>query len=155
MASQSIRSAEGYFQFLLENQVLGHVKTALRKTLAADEKQMGRERKVSTVQFVADSLVRHLRRLLELEDDEEVDPAEQGKPHLAEKVAVLQREHDEFRRVLDHLAQGVARIGSENEPDFVAFCEELTAFLNHLDRHEAAESDLLQQLHNADEGGEG
>jgi hypothetical protein len=144
------------YQFTVENQVLDHVKTALRKTLASDEDRMGLERKVSTVKFVAESLVRHLVRLLDMEDaDEAADPIGEAKPHLAEKVAALQLDHSQFRSILQEIGDQVAGITADNEPHFDAFCKDLLAFLDRLDQHEARELAVLQELHNSDEGGEG
>jgi len=145
-----------FYQFTVENQVLDHVKTALRKTLASDEDRMGLERKVSTVKFVTESLVRHLHRLLDLEDETEAaDPIEESKPHLADKVAALQLEHSQIRAVLGEMSEQVSGITQDNEPHFNAFCKDLLSFLDRLDKHEAAELAILQELHNSDEGGEG
>jgi hypothetical protein len=155
MTIETTKSDARYYQFTVENQVLDHVKTALRKTLASDEDRMGLERKVSTVKFVTESLVRHLRRLLDLEDEEGFDPTETTKPHLAEKAAALQREHEQFREHLNRLGQSVAHITPDDEPHFNALCADLLALLDRLDKHEAAELQVLQELHNSDEGGEG
>jgi len=145
-----------FYQFTVENQVLDHVKTALRKTLASDEDRMGLERKVSTVKFVTESLVRHLYRLLDLEDETEAaDPIEELKPHLADKASALQFEHGQFRAILREMSDQVRGISSDNEPHFDGFCRDLLAFLDRLDQHEARELAILQELHNADEGGEG
>ena len=145
-----------FYQFTVENQVLDHVKSALRKTLASDEDRMGLERKVSTVKFVTESLVRHLYRLLELEDETEAaDPTAELKPHLAEKASALQFEHGQFRAILQEMSDQVSGISAENEPHFDAFCRDVLAFLDRLDQHEARELAILQELHNAEEGGEG
>jgi len=157
MTTQTPTSTEArLYQFTVENQVLDHVKTALRNTLASDEEKMGLERKVSTVKFVAESLIRHLIRLLDLEDETEAaDPIEESKPHLADKVTALQTEHCQFRGILTEMREQVSGISSDNEPHFEAFCKDLLGFLDRLDRHEEAELAMLQELHNSDEGGEG
>src|SRR5688572_18600921 len=129
MSTQPVAHSDArYYQFTLENQVLDHVKTALRKTVAADEDRLGLERKVSTVKFVTESLVRHLHRLLDLEDEDQIDP-EVIKPHLTEKANSLEREHTDFRQQLNHLSETVAEISADNEPYFDAFCRDLVAFL--------------------------
>ena len=150
------KSDAHFYQFTVENEVLNFVKIALRNTLAADEDRMGLERKVSTVKFVAESLVRHLMRLLELEDDAEAaDPMPEAKPHLADRAAALQAEHSQFRVILEEMGDQAAALSADHEPQFDAFCAELTSFLDRLDQHEAAELAVLQELHNSDEGGEG
>jgi len=152
----STHSDARFYQFTVENQVLDHVKTALRKTLASDEDRMGLERKVSTVKFVTESLVRHLIRLLDLEDETEAaDPIEESKPHLSDKAAALQFEHGQFRAILREMGDQVRGISPDNQPHFDAFCRDLLAFLDRLDQHEARELAILQELHNAEEGGEG
>lgn len=157
MTTQATEHSDArFYQFTVENQVLDHVKAALRKTLDSDEDRMGLERKVSTVKFVTESLVRHLIRLLDLEDDtEESDPIEESKPHLSDKTAALTDEHAQFRAILNEMSDQVAGISSGNEPHFDAFCKDLLAFLDRLDQHEARELAVLQELHNSDEGGEG
>jgi hypothetical protein len=155
--TQTTTSSEArLYQFTVENQVLDHVKTALRKSLASDEDRMGLERKVSTVKFVTESLIRHLIRLLDLEDETEGDdPIEESKPHLADKTATLQTDHGQFRAILNEMRDQVAGISAANEPHFDSFCKELQSFLDRLDKHEEAELAVLQELHNSDEGGEG
>jgi hypothetical protein len=157
MSTQAtVHSDARFYQFTVENQVLDHVKAALRKTLASDEDRMGLERKVSTVKFVTESLVRHLIRLLDLEDETEAaDPIEESKPHLSDKAAALKFEHGQFRAILREMSDQVAGISPDNEPHFDAFCGELLAFLDRLDQHEARELSILQELHNSEEGGEG
>jgi hypothetical protein len=142
-----------YYQFTLENQVLDHVKKALRNTLSADAELMGMERKVSTVQFVTESLARHLERLLDLEGL--LDPSEITRPQLAERARGLQAEHIRIREMLMNLSEAAAELSTEQEPYFKAYCRNATAFLDQLDRHEQAEMSMLQQLYNDDEGGEG
>src|SRR5688500_9196407 len=157
MSTQATTHSDArFYQFTVENQVLDYVKTALRKTLASDEEKMGLERKVSTVKFVAESLIRHLIRLLDLEDETEAaDPMEECKPHLADKAVALQTDHGQFRAILTEMREQVAGISADNEPHFDGFCKELLVFLDRLDKHEEAELAVLQELHNSDEGGEG
>jgi hypothetical protein len=144
------------YQFTIENQVLDHVKTALRSTLQADAERMGLAQKVSSVQFVAASLHRHLERLLDLEDEVGlVDREDLDRPHLAEKVNGLQREHVEFRRRLHELSQAAHELSPAEEVYFHAYCRNTLHFLDQLDLHERAEMALLQQVYNDDVGGEG
>ena len=151
-----MQSDARYYQFTIENQVLDHVKKALRNTLTADAERMGVDRKVSAVRFVTESLARHLERLLDLEDEVGlVDPREVDKPHLVERASILQREHTSIRSMLLNLSEAAAELGTEQEPYFQAYCRNAIAFLDQLDRHEQAEMSILQQIYNDDEGGEG
>ena len=152
----SISTEAKFYQFTIENQVLDHVKLALRNTLTSDTERMGLERKVSTVKFVTESLHRHLERLLDWEDEAGlVDPNELDKPHLIEKAGLLQREHQKIREMLNSLASTVAELTPEEETYFDAYCRDALAFLDQLDRHEKSEMLVLQQIYNDDEGGEG
>ncbi len=144
------------YQFTVENLILDDVKNALRRSLASDEDRLGAERKISMVKFVTESLVRHLRRLLELEDEAEAaDPIAEFKPHLADKATALQNDHCQFRTMLDELSEQVENLVPGNETYYSAFSREMLAFLDRLDEHEQAELEMLQEVHNSDEGGEG
>jgi hemerythrin-like domain-containing protein len=145
-----------FYQYTVENQVLDHVKRALRNTLTSDTERMGLERKVSSVRFVTESLERHLQRMLDFEDEVGlVDPLEANKPHLVEKAASLQREHEQIRLLLQDLSEAAANLTSAEETYFHAFCQHAASFLNTLDKHENQEIEVLQQIYTDDEGGEG
>jgi hemerythrin-like domain-containing protein len=108
------------------------------------------------VKFVSESLIRHLYRLLDLEDETEAaDPISECKPHLAERANALQLEHAQFRAILQELSEQAEELSPENEVHFQAFCTDAIKLLDRLDAHEQAELAMLQELHNSDEGGEG
>ena len=141
---------------LIELQENSRKAAGLDPALASDEERMGLERKVSTVQFVTESLNRHLQRMLDWEDEAGlVGTEELDKPHLIEKAAALRKDHQQIREMLASLAEAAADLRPEEEPYFQAFCRNANAFLDQLDLHEKAEMLVLQQIYNDDEGGEG
>lgn len=143
-------------QTLLEHRTLEYVKEALRVTVDWDIDSVGAERKLSSALFIVESLHRHLLRLMSLEETGGyMHAAIEEKPHLAEQIERLRADHDVFRRDLlalhDRLADQQA-LATESLP---AICEDLVAFLDHLDRHDRQETDLIQAAFCEVEGGEG
>ncbi len=140
----------------MEHQILDHVKAALRVTLGWQVPTVGLARKLSSVQFTLKSFQRHLERLMDIEErDGYMDFVIDTKPQLAERVEHLRREHDQFRLEIHHLVPQV-EVLTEFQPDlFKQLCEDITALLEHVDRHDLEEVELLQESLLFDEGGEG
>src|SRR5690606_19617227 len=85
----------------MEHQILDHVKQALRVTLQWKAPAFGLSRKISSVQFTTKSFMRHLQRMMDLEEDEGyMDAVRQQKPNLEPRVQRLQQQHDEFRELM-------------------------------------------------------
>lgn len=147
-----------YYHYTLENQVLDHIKSALRQTLTADEDRLGLERKVSSVQFVTESLQRHLTRMLDIEEiDSLLNPSDlmlnpEDSADFAERARKLQDEHAQMRNSLEQLGHMAKELEPDNETLLEEFSHDLTIFLNRLDRHELAEQKFLQELYESDEG---
>lgn len=143
-------------QTLLEHRTLEYVKDALRVTVEWDIDSVGADRKLSSVLFIVESMYRHLLRLMSLEETGGyMHAAVEEKPQLAEQIERLRADHDIFRRDLLALHERLTShdvLPSESLP---AICEELMAFLDHLDRHDRQETELIQAAFYEDEGGEG
>lgn len=149
-------SSSTYYQFTVESEVLDHIKNALRGAIMSDGKRMGLDRKVSSVRFVAESLQRHLERLLDLEEEVGYQELlEEIKPHLHDRATLLLKEHMEIRKTLQAIAKMTPNLKPGDEPHFVHFCENVLALLDKVDRHERSERIILQELYCSDEGGEG
>ena len=85
----------------LEHQILDHVKQALRVTLQWKAPAFGLSRKISSVQFTTKSFMRHLERMMELEEVEGyMDAVRQQKPNMEQRVERLERQHEEFRELI-------------------------------------------------------
>lgn len=143
-------------QALLEHQILQHVKDALRLSLDWQDRSVGIDRKLSSVKFTAESLTRHLQRMMEMEEaGGYMALVAEEKPNLCNKVDSLKREHVEIRTALGRIMARLHLLrGTETAP-FQAVCEDLSGFLRRLDAHDCKERQLLQEVFTQDEGGEG
>jgi hemerythrin-like domain-containing protein len=143
-------------QALLEHQILQHVKDALRLTLDWEAKSVGIDRKLSSVKFTAESLTRHLQRMMEMEEaGGYMALVAEEKPNLCNKVDALKREHVEIRSMLGRIMAKLHLMPSNETAPFQSVCEDLLAFLRRLDAHDTKERQLLQDVFTQDEGGEG
>jgi hypothetical protein len=132
-------------QTLVEHQILAHVKDALRLTLETKVTSVSFERKLSSVHFMSESFHRHLERLLALEEDGGyLDLVRQNRPELLDRVVALRAEHAEFRHSLRQILQGLE--ASADDESFHGICHKLRDLLDRLDRHDAQEIDLLEQV---------
>jgi hemerythrin-like domain-containing protein len=152
----TMNASSDYYQFSVESAVLEHVKDALRTAIRSDTDRMGLSKKVSSVCFVAESLYRHLQRLLTLEEDVGyAELLEEIKPHLHDRATALLCEHHEIRNMLEHLISAQKTLRPEDERDFLDYCENVMALLDKIDRHETSERIILQEVYCSEEGGEG
>jgi hemerythrin-like domain-containing protein len=140
----------------MEHQILDHVKSALRVTLDWKAPTIGLPRKMSSVQFTAKSFMRHLIRMIDLEEqDGYMAEAREQKPHLEHRVQKLERQHAEFRRAIEDLEADVASLTALPEDEFEFVCSRIVELLDEVDEHDLEEIELLQDTLLCDEGGEG
>ncbi|BBO33945.1 hemerythrin domain-containing protein [Lacipirellula parvula] len=140
----------------LEHQILDHVKQALRVTLQWKAPAFGLSRKLSSVQFTTKSFMRHLDRMMELEEVEGyMEAVRHDKPNLEARVQRLELQHDEFRDLIEELQPEVAALAALPAARAQVVCHRLIDFLNRVDQHDADEIELLQQSLACDVGGEG
>jgi predicted nuclease with TOPRIM domain len=140
----------------VEHQILDHVKQALRVTLQWKAPAFGLSRKISSVQFTSKSFMRHLERMMELEEEEGyMEAVRHEKPNLEARVQRLELQHDEFRDLIEELQPEVAALTALPSARAQVVCHRLIDFLNRVDQHDADEIELLQQSLACDVGGEG
>jgi hypothetical protein len=140
----------------MEHKILDHVKSALRVTLDWKAPSIALNRKISSVQFTAKSFMRHLRRMMELEEqDGYMAVVVEQKPHLQHKVRKLERQHAAFRRLMEDLDPEVAALTALPEDEFEFVCSRIVELLDQVDDHDLEEIELLQETMLCDEGGEG
>jgi hypothetical protein len=140
----------------IEHQILDYVKSALRVTLAWRAPSVGLPRKMSSVQFTAKSFVRHLRRMMELEEhDGYMSIVLEEKPHLEHRVTRLQRQHEQLRSDLAELEPQLAGLTGLPNEEFEDICRRIFSVLDQVDQHDVDEIELLQDSLLCDEGGEG
>lgn len=143
-------------QALIENQILRHVKEALRISLGWKVGNVDLARKLSSVGFTTSSLARHLERVMALEEDGGyMEIVRELKPNLYSQVETLQAEHERFRRSIRAIMPQFDEITAASAEHFERLCGEVTNLLDELDSHERRETDLLQDVFLTDEGGEG
>lgn len=141
-------------QTLVEHEILQHVGRALEVSLDWKVAEVSFPRKLQSVRFTAQSFARHLERLLALEEDGGYMEAPQScKPHWAEAISALKRQHDGFRAQLDGLMPALEnpQIG---EASFDRLCHQLRGLLADLQAHHARENTLLMEMLYEEEGGE-
>ncbi len=144
-------------QAQIEDQALHHVMLALKTALAWQVSESGVGRKLSSVRFMAQSLERHLRRLMALEEDGGyLAVVTETKPCLSEKVAPLHADHLRFEETLDRLMGNLRQLQDHPQRDALDLaCHRLDTLIQEIDRHNRAEAALVQQVLCEDEGGEG
>lgn len=140
----------------VEHRVLEHIKQALRVTLDWDAPVVSLPRKLSSLQFTMKSFRRHLERVMTLEEEggylEEVAEA---KPNLQNRIESLIADHYRFRQRIREIVPQLDRLSEWQEAEFGELCSKIRRLLNDVDRHDAAEINLLQESMLMVEGGEG
>lgn len=153
MLRQTTESAAG--ASWLEHQILQHVKDALRVTIDWQAPAVSLPRKISSVRFTLKSFNRHIERLMALEEEGGyLSSVLEEKPYLQDRVDQLAFDHGRLRAKIRRIAPMLDELQEWQEADFERACEEIRKLLQDVDRHDAAEIDLLQELC-FDEGGEG
>jgi len=143
-------------QAMVEHAMLKHICNALRVTL--DWKVEGGDfsRHLSSLRFVAQSLQRHLDRMMALEEcDGYMDEVVETCPRLAEKVDALKQDHERFRQAVRRIVSRLDRLPSTDLAAFARTCDALRDLLERLDEHSATETTVIQEAYFQDEGGSG
>jgi len=140
----------------VEHKVLEHIKQALRVTLDWDAPVVSLPRKLSSLQFTMKSFRRHLERVMTIEEEGGyLDEVAEAKPNLQNRIESLIADHDRFRQRIGQIVPQLDGLSEWAEAEFGGVCVEIRRLLNDVDRHDAAEIDLLQESLLMDEGGEG
>ncbi len=140
----------------MEHQILDHVKQALRVTLHWRTPSVGLPRKLSSVRFTLQSFLRHLERLIDMEEqDGYMVVVSELKPNMQHWIEQLQHDHVQFRQQSKQLLQEVEEISEYQCEQFDQACQKIEDFLACVDQHDKKEIQLLQETLLCDEGGEG
>jgi uncharacterized membrane protein YccC len=143
-------------QAMVEHAMLKHICNALRVTL--DWKVEGDDfsRHLSSLRFVAQSLQRHLDRMMALEECEGyMDEVVEICPRLAEKVGALKQDHERFRQALSRILSRLDHLSPTDLAAFTESCGAMRDLLEKLDEHSATETVVIQEAYLQDEGGSG
>ena len=77
------------------------------------------------------------------------------KPNMVLRVERLEKDHTNFRNVMRDLLPIVEALNEYQDEEFENICDEISCFLEQIDRHDTEEVALLQEALMLDEGGEG
>jgi hemerythrin-like domain-containing protein len=143
-------------QVLVEHEVLAHIVSALRATV--DWKYQGADltRKIGSLRFVGQSLQRHLKHLMGLEEhDGYMSAILESHPELNDEVEALRQEHGQFRKALSRILTRLRLVKPTDHSNLAEISDELLALLKKLDEHSHKETGLIQHALLKEEGGEG
>jgi len=143
-------------QVLVEYQALGNIVSALRATVDWNYQGADFTRKIESLRFVSQSLQRHLKHLMGLEEEDGymVDVLT-SRPELKDEVEALRQEHVHFRTGLNRTLNRLKQVAPTDHATVTAISEDLLALLEKLDAHSHKETGLMQHALLTDEGGEG
>lgn len=140
----------------MEHQILDHIKQALRVTLDWKVPSVGAQQKLSSMHFTLKSFQRHLERLMSMEEENGyLRLVAEKKPNLSTRVERLEAEHQSFREAIDHLLPEMENLSTYDTDYFAEICRQIYSLLDHVDQHDHAEIELLNDAFLCDEGGEG
>jgi len=143
-------------QMLIEHELLRQIGASLRTILGWNPSVAGTFRRLDSLHFLVGSLYRHLDRLMSLEEQDGYMPQlTRRQPHLIEKVNRLRQQHDQFRKELGSLVQGLEPFPSDDALTVDLFGDRLDKFLMSVETHSTEEIRLVQEAYLRDEGGEG
>lgn len=140
----------------MEHQIFEHIKQALLVTLNWQAPSVSMPRKLSSLQFTIKSFQRHFDRVVSIEDEGGyMTDVLEYKPYLEERIGQLARDHVRFRDRLRQLIPELNDIKDWELPRFEQVGNTLRDLIADIDRHNAAEVELLQESMLVDDGGEG
>jgi hypothetical protein len=143
-------------QLLVEHQTLGHITSALRATIGWKYPATNLSRKLESLRFVGESFKRHLKHLMELEEQGGyMSVVVTSRPESKEEVEKLQGEHAQFRKSLTRILARLRAVAPADRDTLESISQDLLGLLEQLDAHGKREVDLLQDALLTDEGGEG
>jgi hemerythrin-like domain-containing protein len=143
-------------QVLVEHQILAHIASALRATLGWKHQGADLTRKIGSLRFVGQSLQRHLKHLMGLEEEDGyMSVILELHPELNDKVEALRQEHDQFRKGLNRILTRLRLVQPTDHLALAKISEDLLVLLKKLDEHSHKETGLIQRALLKDAGGEG
>lgn len=142
-------------QTKVESRALEHVTRALEVMLGWDVAGDGCVRKLASVRFFTEQYQRHLERLFALEEiGGYMESIPRLNPELANQVAELKREHEQFRAALRKTVLQIELASPERLEEFEVTCVDLRSTINHVLDHLRQENELLVESLHRDTGGE-
>ena len=133
-------------QMLLEHEVVARVADALRTAIGWGH-HAGAAQKLDSIRFLAESFQRHVERMLDLEEHGGyLELLGRSHPQLGSELDRLLREHDEFRRGIEHVLGEMQGFDASNPVELDTILDELTSLLARIDSHNKIEMSMLQEV---------
>jgi hypothetical protein len=143
-------------QVLVEHKILSHITSALRATIGWQYQRADLTRKIGSLRFVGQSLQRHLKHLMGLEEEDGyMTVILESHPELSDEIEALRQEHGHFRKGLARILTRLRRIQATDHVALAKTSDLLLALLEKLDEHSHKETGLIQHAYLKEEGGEG
>jgi hemerythrin-like domain-containing protein len=143
-------------QVLVEHKILAHITSALRATIGWAYQGTDLTRKIGSLRFVGQSLQRHLKHLMGLEEEDGyMSVILESHAELSDEIEALRQEHGQFRKDLSRILTRLRLVKPTDHLALAKISENLLALLEKLDEHSHKETGLIQHALLKDEGGEG
>lgn len=140
-------------QAMFEHSMLNHITGTLRAIMDWEPVGPHGSRKLSSLTFVAQSLERHLTRLMALEEqDGYMTAALKIAPHLAPQIDSLREEHGKFRSTVRTVVGRLETTKAGDQGGLEESCRTLSNLLSSVDSHSHRETALMQEAMLRDEG---
>lgn len=139
-----------------DQQVLEHMKNALRVVVEWQAPAVSLDRKRASVRATLEGFCQHLERLMEFEEQGGyLSVVADTRPNWHERVNQLREDHQELRQRIEHIVPQFAETISWDVETFGQTCSEISELLDRVDHHDRNEIALLQETMLNEEGGEG
>lgn len=140
-------------QALFEHELLAHIAGALRTTIDWTLRTQDSSDRLPSLRFIAQSFLRHLEHILELEERDGYMPVVDSRRHadLRQRILALRREHDYFRA---ELAGSVARLQNTSPADYLTIgevCHAMLALLDGINDHNQREMEIIELARERDQ----
>lgn len=139
-----------------DQQVLEHMKDALRVVVEWQAPAVSLDRKRASVRETLNKFCQHLERLMVFEEEDGyLNAVADTRPNWHEKVNQLREDHHELRQRINRLVPQFTETVSWSMETFDRTCSEISELLDRVDHHDRNEIALLQETMLNEEGGEG
>lgn len=143
-------------QTALEAGTMAQVANALRAAIEWRVKPKQLARKISSVRFVAQSFQRYLDRLFSLEEhDGYMSLVIDQLPNKASRIDELKAQHSEFRQTIRRITTHLDRLLPDERATFENLCRDLLDLIKKVEKHNARETSLLQEVFTQEDGSSG
>ncbi len=139
-----------------EQQILEHMKEALRVVVEWRAPLVSLNRKQASVRKTLKDFCYHLEQLMDFEEEDGyLSGVTAVRPNWYERMSQLRKDHQDLRQRISQLVPKVNETLSWSVETFDRTCSDISDLLDQVDRHDRNEIALLQESMINDVGGEG